>query len=253
MKMVLRGLVIAAMTLTLAGCDCDGEGYVSDCLLTYAGEPDEARVQFLNQMTEPAADDAAAVEVDLFTGVESDALFSARGYTTTSIGGVAAVKLDGQSQRVSFDTRSSANDLTLVSGRSVELIRETRYAAVAMGTLDRVDSYDLRIYPNEDQDPPRNRASIRFVNTLSESTQPLRLVLPGGTELASLAYGDDSGYLQVNPDNGEIRLDLVGAGGVTVASVSCAVTEERTYLAILGYAAFDSVDDDAIRLFCHRR
>ncbi|MBA1145877.1 DUF4397 domain-containing protein [Ectothiorhodospiraceae bacterium WFHF3C12] len=253
MKWALRGQLLALLALSLSGCDCEGEGYASDCLLSYAAQPDVARIQFLNQLADPGGDDAGAVEIDLFAGTRSDALFTGRGYTTTSAGALADLELDGNTQRVAFETRASADGLTLVSNRSFELAQDTRYVALATGTLGRTESYGFLVYPHEDQDPPEDRVSIRFVNTLSETIQPLSLVLRGVTDLAQLGFGDDSGYVRVDPDRAEIELELRDGAANTIATVSCPVDEERTYLGVLAYAAFDTVDDDDIRLFCHRR
>lgn len=253
MRKVLVALLVLLPVVNLGGCDCGEEGYVSDCLREVAGRPDVAELQFFNQMTDVAAGDPEDVALDLFASMESGALFESRGYTTTSAGGTVQLELDDSSQQVSFDLRASATDITLVSGISAGLSRESRYAAVAMGAVGQPASHRLVIYPRQDRDPADDRVSIRLVNTLSQSVQPLIVVTRAGSRVSELAYGEDSGYVLLRPDDGEIELDLRDGAGNTVSSVSCSVSAEQAYLGVLGYAAFDQVDDDSIRLFCHQR
>jgi hypothetical protein len=256
-RVLAIGLLSLLAGVGLPGCECGGENYASDCLVNASNEeevvePDEdsAAVSFRNQMVDPSASSANDTALDLFVNTESQPLFEGTEYSDAGSVRSARIELDQSSQSVAFDLRASATDLSLISNQSASLRTETSYTLVAMGDLGDSSTHNLAVLRHLDRSPPGGRVSMRFVNTLAATVTPLDVIVDGDLEVAGLEYGDDSDYIELQPDGGVIEVELRDLQDDVVATADCDVDDGLTYIAVLAYESFNALDDNDIRLYC---
>jgi len=245
-------LLLVSPALGLTGCDCGGDNYPSDCLLSSDASRFDTEIVFLSQLVDTSGGEDDAVTADLFAGTQSAALFADRGYSTTGEGGTASLRLNDSQQQVAFSLHRSRDDSVLVSNAGAVLEQSEHYWVLALGTFADVNSFQLATLRRDQQSVAGNRVSIRFLNALAETASPLRVLDGADVVVTSLFFGDNTGYVTANPDNGSLSIELRTQDDQQVATPSCDVQEGGTYLGVLGYAGSDSTADDSIRLYCHR-
>lgn len=240
--MVFLRMVMAASIAGLSAFGCDEEEELFG---------DSVRLYFHNQMTQTTGGSSDDVRADLFVDNQNSPLVSDRGYTVTGSVSSDSIELDDDSESIAFDARSANSGSSLISGPiNKTLVGGSRYTVVLMGDTT-LGNQRLETYRYQDVDVASGQIRVRFINTLSRlNSDELSVSVPGGEQLVNgLEYGDGSSYVSLSSGS-SLQVDVNNeTQGITIDTVSCAVSSGRSYDAIIAYTQFDSADDQ-IAIYC---
>lgn len=198
MKHPLRLAALGLGLLALAGCDDDddnGFGTTVDLRVVHAS-PDAPDVNVL---------------------IDGTAALSAVAYRDSS----GFLALDGGTYDIAVEAITPSGNVTVIDLPDTRLDGRNDYSVLAIGKVAG-STLQALVLENDDSAVPAGQVRVRVVHASPDAPEVDVFVtapgasLAGATPLATLAFGEDAGPVEVAGGNYQIRIATTGAGAAVV-------------------------------------